>query len=121
MEEDIKILEEYIEWIKKEGIEVCGMEKELQALENLLTRYKQQKERIRCLELKIVNQKDQIKLLRNHRLRKYVMSEYIEKSKVKEKIKELENNIEDYTFYKLCSKDVRRTVITYLQELLREE
>lgn len=44
MEEDIKILEEYIEWVKKEGIEVCGMEKELPALENLLTRYKQLEE-----------------------------------------------------------------------------
>lgn len=50
MEEDIKILEEYIEWVKKEGIEVCGMEKELLALENLITRYKELEERNRDLE-----------------------------------------------------------------------
>lgn len=55
MEEDIKILEEYIEWVKKEGIEVCGMEKELLALENLLTRYKQLDSLIGEIDNKEVN------------------------------------------------------------------
>lgn len=46
IEEDIKILEDLTEWIKEEGIEACGMEKELPALEHLIKAYKDLKEEL---------------------------------------------------------------------------
>ena len=44
--------------------------------------------------------------------------DYIPKSVIKEKIEEIKNSNENYTFEKLTSEDIRRTVITNLQELL---
>ena len=48
-------------------------------------------------------------------------TEYISKDKIKEKIEEIKNSNENYTFEKLTSEDIRRTVITNLQELLEKE
>lgn len=118
MEEDIdraiKNIEKDIE-LSKEGegfyTEVlCNKED----LENLLTRCKQQKERIRCLELKIVNQKENIKLLEKHRLKKYVMSEYIEKSELKKDLKHMKN-VKATGVKQLLMK---KGIIGYLEKLL---
>ena len=46
---------------------------------------------------------------------------YIPLQKVKDKIEELNNNKENYTFERLTSKDIRKTVVTNLQELLERE
>lgn len=46
--------------------------------------------------------------------------DYIPKQKIKDKIKKLENNKEDFHFY-CSSEDIRTTVKTHLQELLEEE
>lgn len=84
MEEDIKILEEF----KKNGYSMLYMKygdrhttnlKLERALENLLTRYKEQTERI----IYLVNERKKLEELL------YMSNEnYIEKSKIKEKIEE---------------------------------
>lgn len=42
------------------------------------------------------------------------------KNKIKEKIEEVKNSKENYTFSQVTSEDIRRTIITNLQELLGE-
>jgi hypothetical protein len=57
-------------------------------------------------------------------LHKILRQDYIPKSVIKEKIEELESDnskFENYTFEKLTSRDIRRTIITNLQELLEKE
>ena len=49
------------------------------------------------------------------------LNNYISKDKIREKIKEVENREENYTFDKLTSEDIRRTIITNLKELLGEK
>lgn len=51
---------------------------------------------------------------------RHLLDDYISKDKIKEKIKEVENREENYTFDKLTSEDIRRTIITNLEELLGE-
>ena len=46
--------------------------------------------------------------------------ECIRKDKIREKIKEVENGKEKYIFERLTSEDIRRTIITNLEELLEE-
>ncbi len=62
----------------------------------------------------------------NHRCqlaidRKIQLDNSISKDKIKEKIEEIKNSNENYTFEKLTSRDIRRTIITNLQELLGKE
>ncbi len=45
---------------------------------------------------------------------------WLHKDKIKEKIKEVENGKENYIFERLTSEDIRRTIITNLQELLEK-
>ena len=40
-------------------------------------------------------------------------------NKIKEKIEEVKDSKENYTFEKLTSEDIRRTIITNLQDLLK--
>ena len=61
---------------------------------------------------------------KNIKLEIYIKDNYIKKSKIKDKIEELESDnskFENYTFEKLTSRDIRRTIITNLQELLEKE
>ena len=58
MEEDIKILEDLTEWIKEEGIEACGMEKELPALEHLIKAYKKLEEERQIVGMPVRNKRD---------------------------------------------------------------
>lgn len=50
-----------------------------------------------------------------------IKKEQIPVQKVKDEIEELEKNTEDYFFYKLTSKDIRKTIVAILQELLESE
>lgn len=42
------------------------------------------------------------------------------KKKIKDKIEEIKNNKENYIFERLTSEDIKRTIITNLQELLEK-
>ena len=121
MEEDIKILEEFIEAIKfveertlyeLEAKERC--KKRYKAIENLLTRYKQLEEENKKWEEWAENAECDMSV------------NYIRKSKIKEKIEELEHEkfkrtqlgvflLKNYENQKLLAK------IQVLQELLEEE
>ena len=46
---------------------------------------------------------------------------YFSKDKIRDRIEELENSKEDYTFNKLTSEDIRRTLITELKQIIGEE
>lgn len=75
MEEDIKKIEEFINDIEECGLNDCGKNYfNFNLLRNLLTRYKE------CEESLLI-----------------VRDNYIPKSKIKEKIKELNKQIEDKT------------------------
>ena len=49
-----------------------------------------------------------------------LLANYVHKDKIKEKIEEVKNSKENYTFSQVTSEDIRRTIITNLQELLGE-
>lgn len=111
----------------------------LQDLENLIKRNKELEENIKKYErandyLLTLNHKyyeDNVILLRkNGKVDiladnihfKYIdmVENYIPKSKVIEKIEEVNNSKENYIFERLTSEDIRRTIVTNLQELLKE-
>lgn len=102
MEEDIQILEDFIKYYEAEAISrkfrgtlsISVDEQDIQALENLLTRYKQLEKQIDL---------------------DYVEENYIEKSKIKEKIEEWDKSI------KWANADDRYYAIKILQELLEED
>ena len=114
MEEDLKILESIVK-VHNDFLKGCNKEiiseKEIQALENLLTRYKQ-------LEKENIHWRVQYHLLSRK-------INVIQVSKVKEKIEEIEQ--EDLEIYDTDSEDLvvakyeYRAVLDTLQELLREE
>lgn len=113
MEEDIKVLEEYFNNIcfdetNKITADLCTIGiNEIRAIENLIKRYKELEE--------------ENKNIKNHIYYKEIVElNYIPKSKVREKIKEVNNSNENYTFYKLTSADIRKTITTNLEELLQE-
>lgn len=121
LEEDIKILEEEIqefkEFEKKYKLKRIHKGTEgksrIQALENLIARYKELKE------------KNALLLANNngyYDLKKYVKENYIPKSKVKEKIEELNDINSKFSQRVIKSKEVYLTelVQNILQELLEE-
>ena len=147
MEEDIKRLEELIKPVHSNWIGISNQK----ALENLLTRYKDIKRtnsdlqgeqeqlynKIDELEalnkgheeeigrLKYICEKTLDDLIEYVKTTKKLQKETIWKSKVKEKIEEIEQ--EDLEIYDTDSEDViiakyeQRAVLNVLQELLREE
>lgn len=145
MEEDIKVLEEIIEINKKYGIDICINRDEIQAIENLIARNKELEEENIKYErandyLQTLNHKyyeDNVTLLRkNGNVEilsddihfKYIddVNNYIPKSKVREKIDELEKEIEekqenclDFTLMHEHEIDTN-AIIKVLQELLEE-
>ena len=115
MEEDIKILEFLKDseiWFPLQNVKKpMFSERQKQALENLLTRYKQLEE----------ENKTQLEAfeLGKESSRKRIEYDYIPKSKVKEKIEEIKLSLKDdclalHEFQRLAKIDV-------LEELLREE
>lgn len=109
-EEEIKI-QNLIEHIRFGTQLKYDMKAYILALEGILDLYNKQK------EINQYNDKE-IKYL-NCCIKSYG-DNYIDKDKIKEKIKEVESGKENYTFEKLTSEDIRRTIITNLQELLGE-
>lgn len=120
MEEDIKIIEEMIEVyrscsVDEEGfdmkVDIGFMKKECEALENLLTRYKQ-------LEEENENLKNDLQ--HDGLAHKYLTlkATSIPKSKVKEKIEEYKKNIDIAQGEELLMLDSK---VDVLEELLREE
>lgn len=111
MEEDIKVLEEKIKLDKsdyeKEATTFYFNIDMIPLIENLINRNKE-------LEKQMGKDLDVV----------YIKGVYDEKdkwkNKIREKIKELENRDENYTFEKLTSKDIRTSIITNLQKLLEE-
>lgn len=55
------------------------------------------------------------------KLSRHFIQNHVSKDKIKAKIEEVKNSKENYTFEKLTSEDIRRTIITNLQELLEED
>ena len=55
------------------------------------------------------------------KLSSHFIQNHVSKDKIKAKIEEVKNSKENYTFEKLTSEDIRRTIITNLQELLEED
>ena len=53
-------------------------------------------------------------------IKEYIKKNYVSKDKIRKLIKEVENRKENYTFYKLTSEDIRRTIVTNLEYLLEE-
>ena len=129
MEEDITTLETLKEiYIKASE---CGLgypsdnreDKSIaQALENLLTRYKQLEAELESVKEIYYTQKEMEDVMIRYRK---LVENSIPKSKAKEKIEELKQ--EDLEIYDTDSEDVRiakyeqRAVLDALQELLREE
>ena len=114
MEEDIKILEEYRD---DELFGIAGRE----ALENLLTRYKQlEEENKRLNNHNIIGRIDAIKI---EDLEPVLKPYYIPKSKVKEKIEELEECVKRLgnDGMELTYKESAEAQIEVLQELLKKE
>ena len=110
MPEDIKILEEMLN--SKEP--VCNYKlkhQEIEAISNLLTRYKQLKED---------NNNKSIKIIEYEKTLEKLQKETIWKSKVEEKIEELETKKKEYGFGSIESM-LFLNKIQVLQELLREE
>lgn len=87
MEEDIKILEEFfkrdVEFFKNLGERAILQDNEIQAIENLIKRNKELEE-----ELK---HKEQGELIKSNLIEKIIEKIYIPKSKVREKIEELDS------------------------------
>lgn len=132
MKEDIKILEEHLEWMKEANLELDAWEKEVPALENLLTRYKKLEEENKktnviqagrrngkTIELAMSLREEILKLpecklygIKNCKGKVILLTkeEVIPKSKVKEKIEELENKIrpKQEIHQKLC-KEIDKT------------
>ena len=120
IEEDIKILEELrianencIKNAKnKDNPFVAIWEKQNIALEHILSDYK-----------RVLKENEELKYKYDKALSDVIAgidldNSYIPIQKVKDKIEELNNNKENYTFDKLTSEDIRRTVRTNLQELI---
>ena len=105
MEEDIKMLENIVK-IVNEGVKTSNV--------TIGTRYIKS---IEHLINKVKSQEKQIKLMQSVN----ITENFVEKSKIYEKIEKINNSDENYTFEKLTSEDIRRTIITNLQELLEEE
>lgn len=139
MEEYIKILEEIVEIyrscsVNEEGfdmmVDIGFTKKECEAIENLIKGYRELEERTKKnIEPVLVNNKMYfIDKELYEDLLKDIKTSYIVKSKVKEKIEELEELVKDFEEY--WSKDPRKfkkeKCIDYykletLQELLGEE
>ena len=95
----------------------CINSKDINTIKRIIEKIKRLEERNKELE----EEKERIGKLyyeANENCIKYE-KDYIPKSQIKEKIEELKNNNENYTFT-LTSEDIRRTIITNLQELLKD-
>ena len=114
MEQDIKILEEFVEELSTQYLDriVCDEGELLKAIQNLILGYKHYE---KLLANKIINEDFKELYIK---LRITIKDEYVPKYKVKELIEKIKNSKENYTFEKLTSEDIRRTIITNLEELL---
>lgn len=54
------------------------------------------------------------------KLTKHFIENHVSKDKIRQKIEEVANEKENYTFERLTSEDIRRTIITNLKDLLEE-
>lgn len=111
MEEDIKILEEYLEIfdVSRTYHNEEYEDKIKKAIENLIARNKE-------LESEIQHKNDQM-LLQDREIDRH----YIPKSKIKEKIEELENSEPSDDDYNFEAQNDIHSKIDILQELLEEE
>ena len=109
MEEDIKILEQFKEFLINIRIPSCNFEKEIKAIENLIKGYRELEKDLH--EMTISN---------NHKKENWVhkncLNEYIPKSKIREKIKPVIDSLEKDGFVGYA--DELRDV---LEELLEEK
>ena len=149
MEEDIKILEDFIKYYEAEAISrkfrgtlsISVDEQDIQALENLLTRYKQLEEEKKKLKtIKGFEEenievskfgewvgKDYIDYKFEYENYQRILADSIPKSKIKEKIKELKyqtlyiNGITDKNETEIASLGSLFGKIQVLQDLLEEE
>lgn len=110
MEEDIKILEKWLENLNRLFNEThINNTKERHALENLIKGYREIKEENRIFAL----------VGSNIALKLHIEKNYISKSQIKEKIEELKE--EKHCFYSDYAIEERNNKIQVLQELLEKE
>ena len=116
MEEYIKILEDLINHIRFNEPMHYGISLYYKAIENLIKGYR---------ELEEENEDLKNDLHHDGLAHKYLTlkATSIPKSKIKEKIEEIENTRikGEYIRYKLSSEDIRRTIKTVLQELMEDK
>lgn len=100
MEEDIKILEEFIKYFEAEAvsrkyrrnISITVGEDDIEALENLIKGYRELEEKNKqCI--KVLHEKD----IYYQNAREFIQDNSIPKSKIKEKIEELEKEFKEFS------------------------
>lgn len=87
-------------------------------LDELETRYKQDKYSLDIVQLRTLVDYLFIQIEEEQNKNVDFCSEWLHKSKIYNKIKEVEESKENYTFERLTSADIRKTIITNLKDLL---
>lgn len=114
MEEDIKILEEYIDFQKQWNL--LNHEKALiTAIENLIKGYRELEEENQKLIYELQEKDDEIRFA--NRDIKVFETDFIPKSKIKEKIEEYKKKIEEKPY----DKPIIEIYIRVLQELMEDK
>ena len=124
-EEKIIELENMLKSILDLNIPTATLVKEFQRLETLEDETDELKLEIQYKDQEIFEfmNSDRGKLLKENKELKKEMADlsecWLKKDKIRNKIKEVENGKENYIFERLTSEDIRRTIITNLNELLK--
>ena len=125
MEEDIKIIKKFIVDIRACGLGDCSCNKEIpiKSIENLIKGYRELEEENQKLIYELQDKDDEIRFA--NRDIKVFETDFIPKSKIKEKIEELENNLKDFEetdntgrFKREKSRDYDKLLV--LQELIED-
>lgn len=100
--------------------------KEKALAENHRIAFEKQTENLHEMECLYNKEKEKNEELENADLTTVYMNGYYDgekkwKDKIKEKIQQVKDSKENYTFKELTSEDIRRTIITNLQDLLEED
>ena len=123
--EKIIELENMLKSILDLNIPTATLVKEFQRLETLEDETDELKLEIQYKDQEIFEfmNSDRGKLLKENKELKKEMADlsecWLKKDKIRNKIKEVENGKENYIFERLTSEDIRRTIITNLNELLK--
>jgi hypothetical protein len=90
-------------------------------LDKLETMYKQDEYSLDIVQLRLLVDYLFVQIEEEQNKNVDFCSEWLHKSKIYNKIKEVEDSKENYIFERLTSADIRRTIITNLKDLLEEK